>query len=77
MDWKADAACRGMDSEIFVADNGVNDDYAKQICAACRVSAKCLEYAVALREQWGIWGGLTGRERKRRLPSGRVTVIVH
>lgn len=38
---------------------------AKQLCAECDVKAECLEYAFKNDEKFGIWGGLTERERKR------------
>lgn len=36
---------------------------AKRICADCPVTWECLETALATRENFGIWGGLTARER--------------
>lgn len=36
---------------------------AKSLCAECPIQQDCLEYAVEAREEWGIWGGLTSRER--------------
>ena len=36
---------------------------AKAVCAACPVCAACLAHALAYDEPWGIWGGLTTRER--------------
>lgn len=46
-----------------------NDTYrvavkvAKKLCAQCPIRQECLEYAVEAKEEWGIWGGLTARER--------------
>jgi hypothetical protein len=42
---------------------------AKDVCAACLVRERCLEYALRSGETWGIWGGLTARERKVRYGS--------
>lgn len=36
---------------------------AKSLCAECPIQRDCLEYAVEAKEEWGIWGGLTARER--------------
>jgi len=36
---------------------------AKKLCAQCPIKQECLEYAVEAEEEWGIWGGLTARER--------------
>ena len=38
---------------------------AKKICTGCEVKAECLEYALANDERFGIWGGLSERERRR------------
>ncbi|MFD5697501.1 WhiB family transcriptional regulator [Streptomyces lasiicapitis] len=37
--------------------------YAKSVCASCPVQPQCQEWALAEREEYGIWGGLTERER--------------
>ena len=69
-DWVESAACRGMDPELFFADRGSNNREAKAVCAGCEVRAECLEYAVANAERFGVWGGLSEKER-RRLRRGR------
>ncbi|BDZ51496.1 hypothetical protein GCM10025867_37370 [Frondihabitans sucicola] len=38
---------------------------AKKICASCDVRAQCLEYALQNDERFGIWGGLSERERRK------------
>jgi WhiB family redox-sensing transcriptional regulator len=38
---------------------------AKQVCEACTVREACLEHAIVMREQLGVWGGYTARERRR------------
>lgn len=43
-----------------------------QVCQACPVQADCLDYAVRIGQRHGIWGGLSERERRRRVRSGRV-----
>lgn len=69
-DWTADAACRGVDPEVFfpVAAGGTalaeEVAAAKAICARCPVSAECLEWAVEVGEAYGVWGGTTPHERR-------------
>lgn len=64
-DWRADAACRGLDPSIFFprADDDAAD--AKSVCATCPVAEACLEWALATRQPDGVWGGLTPIERHR------------
>lgn len=57
-----EAACRGLDSELFYAESGAAVLRAKATCNACDVRARCLEWAVK-REEFGVWGGTTARER--------------
>ena len=38
---------------------------AKRICTRCEVRAECLEYALGSDERFGIWGGLSERERRK------------
>jgi WhiB family redox-sensing transcriptional regulator len=63
MSWEADARCRLYDPEIFF-DPGVRSQRrAKAICAKCPVREACLAFALQSRTEFGIWGGLSGRER--------------
>ena len=57
-----DATCRGLDSEMFYAESGAAIMKAKTLCASCPVREKCLEWAIK-REEFGVWGGTTARER--------------
>ena len=45
--------------------NRRHEEEAKKICAGCPVKQECLEYALANREQYGVWGGMTFAERRR------------
>jgi len=68
--WRQQARCRGVPTDLFYPDTEENDDAAapaKAICAECPVREACLEYALAAREKYGVWGGLTERERRRIL----------
>lgn len=64
--WKKDAKCRGIsDASIFFPHNSRNAIIAKAFCEDCPVRQKCLEYAVELKEDHGVWGGASERERRR------------
>ena len=63
--WRALAACRGVDPELFFTERGESTGDAKAICRDCDVRADCLEYALANKEKFGIWGGLSERERRK------------
>jgi WhiB family redox-sensing transcriptional regulator len=65
-DWRADAACRGMDPELFFPSAGdvAGAEAARQVCAGCPVRAQCLDYALRAPETRGVWGGETDRERR-------------
>lgn len=63
--WQADALCAQTDPEAFFPEKGGSTREAKKICQQCDVSAECLEYALANDERFGIWGGLSERERRR------------
>lgn len=63
--WAVDALCAQTDPEAFFPDRGGSTREAKSICASCTVAAECLDYALANEERFGIWGGLSERERRR------------
>lgn len=71
--WSQQAACRGLDPEIFYPISDDEAGEAKAICAACPVRQPCLENALVEREKYGVWGGLTERERRRLLRQRRKT----
>lgn len=62
--WRLDAACAAYDTRWFFPEDEEAPE-AKAICAICPVREECLEYALTHREDEGIWGGLTGTERRR------------
>lgn len=57
-----DAACEGVDSELFYAEGGAAIARAKGICGNCEVRDRCLDWGIK-REEFGVWGGMTARER--------------
>ena len=62
--WRELAACRGADLRLFFPERGESAEPARRICARCPVREPCLDYAVTNRIVYGVWGGLTGRERR-------------
>lgn len=63
--WQERALCAETDPESFFPEKGGSTREAKRICSGCEVRAECLEYALAHDERFGIWGGLSERERRR------------
>ncbi len=67
--WRAAAACREMDTELFFprGETGAPLEQtlaAKEVCAGCAVRIACLEFAMKTRQEYGIFGGLTEQERR-------------
>jgi WhiB family redox-sensing transcriptional regulator len=71
MTWRQQAACRGLEPEIFFPATDEEAGAAKAVCAVCSVRESCLEHALHNREKEGIWGGATERERRRILRQRR------
>jgi WhiB family redox-sensing transcriptional regulator len=63
--WQERALCAETDPEAFFPEKGGSTREAKKICTGCEVKAECLEYALSNDERFGIWGGLSERERRR------------
>ena len=63
--WMRDARCLSAEPETFFPEKGGSTREAKRICAECHVQRECLDYALANDERFGIWGGLSERERRR------------
>ena len=63
--WQERALCAQTDPEAFFPEKGGSTREAKKVCLSCEVRAECLEYALAHDERFGIWGGLSERERRR------------
>lgn len=70
-DWTTRAACRATDpDELFV--QGAAQNRAKAVCSGCPVRTECLADALDNRVEFGVWGGMTERERRallRRRPN--------
>lgn len=63
--WQTDALCAQTDPEAFFPEKGGSTRDAKRICTGCTVRGECLEYALQNDERFGIWGGLSERERRK------------
>ena len=64
-EWQDNALCAQTDPEAFFPEKGGSTREAKRICVNCEVRTQCLEYALAHDERFGIWGGLSERERRK------------
>ena len=69
-DWAEHAACRGVNPEVFYADE--HEAEARALCARCPVTQQCLEHAIATDERWGIRGGMKALERQRLVKGVRM-----
>lgn len=65
MAWQDLAKCRGADPDLFFPERGASTRTAKGICRECSVQAECLEFAIVSSEKFGIWGGMSERERRK------------
>lgn len=63
--WREQALCAQTDPESFFPEKGCSTKDAKSICALCPVRAECLAEAIEQDERFGVWGGLSERERRR------------
>ena len=59
------ALCAQTDPEAFFPEKGGSTRDAKKVCVGCEVRGECLEYALEHDERFGIWGGLSERERRK------------
>jgi len=63
--WQERALCAQTDPEAFFPEKGGSTREAKKVCLTCEVRTECLDYALANDERFGIWGGLSERERRK------------
>lgn len=73
--WHSEAACRGVDAELFFPGSDEEAGPAKAVCATCPVRETCLAFALKRGERYGVWGGLTERERGRLSPAAREAIL--
>ena len=70
-EWRRDAACLGAGPNAFYPERGEDVLAAKAVCAECPVKQDCLDYALETRQLFGIWGGLSERQRRALRPRRR------
>ena len=63
--WQDFANCLGVDPDLFFPERGASTREAKEVCRGCVVRGDWLEYALQNSEKFGIWGGMSERERRR------------
>ena len=63
--WQGRANCMGVDPDLFFPERGASTREAKEVCRGCVVREDCLDYAITNGEKFGIWGGMSERERRR------------
>ena len=63
--WQDYANCLGVDPDLFFPERGASTREAKEVCRGCVVRLECLEFALVNGEKFGIWGGMSERERRR------------
>ena len=63
--WQDEANCLGVDPDLFFPERGASTREAKEGCQGCVVKDDCLEFALQNGEKFGIWGGMSERERRR------------
>jgi WhiB family redox-sensing transcriptional regulator len=63
--WQERSLCAQTDPEAFFPEKGGSTREAKKVCTSCEVRSECLDYALANDERFGIWGGLSERERRK------------
>ena len=63
--WQERANCRGADRDLFFPQRGASTLKAEAMCEACAVRDECLEFAVTEGEHFGLWGGLSERQRRK------------
>ena len=62
--WTEQAVCTSVGPELFFPGKGESTIPAKRICARCDVRAECLAYALEHHERYGVFGGMSERERR-------------
>lgn len=67
-DWVMGALCAQIDPEMFFPLPGGSNIAAKRMCQRCEVREECLQYAIEHEQNWGIWGGMSERERRPLKP---------
>ncbi|PIM71643.1 WhiB family transcriptional regulator [Streptomyces sp. JV178] len=69
--WQERALCAQTGADFFFPDPGSSVREAKRICGMCEMRTACLDYALANDERFGVWGGLSEKERLHLRRAGR------
>ena len=65
IEWMIFANCGDQEPSTFFPKDGAGVDIAKRICMGCVVREDCLEYAIVTKQDYGVWGGTSERERRK------------
>jgi WhiB family redox-sensing transcriptional regulator len=65
LSWQERSLCAQTDPEAFFPEKGGSTREDNKVCVGCEVRAECLESALSNDERFGIWGGLSERERRK------------
>jgi WhiB family transcriptional regulator, redox-sensing transcriptional regulator len=81
-DWRDQAACRGIDPELFfpIGNAGpalLQIGRAKQVCARCPVRMPCLDWALDSGQEAGVWGGTSEEQRRALRPRRMCPASIH
>ena len=63
--WQEQAACHGIDPDVFFPTSEEEAGPALAYCGSCRIREMCLAWALKNGERYGVWGGLTEQQRRR------------
>lgn len=63
--WAGEAKCAGEPSIEFFPETPNRPKRALALCGICPVQKQCLYHALTFPEEYGVWGGMTERERER------------
>ena len=75
-DWQARGLCRGVEPEVFFPVAEEDAWRAKEICGVCSVREMCLTFSLTNRERYGVWGGVTEKERQDMFRRGTAQRIL-
>ena len=62
--WAVFAACKDRDPDVFFPSGPGEEREAIRVCSGCAVRVDCLEFALEARVRFGVWGGLTEKQRR-------------
>ena len=75
MSWQIEARCNQYDPDMFFDTHVRTERRAKAICSRCDVQSKCLAFALESRIEFGVYGGLNGKERRTMWRTSEPAVV--